>query len=145
MSQRRLMVALQRDHARKLQSQPFTIIRQNGFVHIDAKVDAAFRKALMDGVPVSLRSKMKEALAAIPDKQSAAHSRRYFGAELPAIVNRIAPLMRELNKYLSESRNLPGIYDWMLATGFSEHYAMIKAFDAWAQMKLPESRKVVNG
>lgn len=145
MSERRLMEALQRDKARKLQNQPFTIIRQNGLVHIDAKVDAAFRKALMDGVPVSLRSKMKEALAAVPDKQSAAHSRRYFGAELPAIVNRIAPLMRELNRYLSESRNLPGIYDWMLATGFSEDFRMIKVFNAWAQMKLPVAPKVVNG
>ena len=122
---------------------PFTVIRENGLVHVDAKVDAAFRQALMDGIPVQLRGKMREALAATPNKGAMAHSRRYFGDELPHIKNRIAPLVIELNRFLSESRGLPGLFDWLDVTNFGNDYRMIKAFAAWAETKGMPSLGVV--
>jgi hypothetical protein len=115
---------------------PFSIKRENGIVWIDAKADAAFRQALMDGVPVNLRAKMREALAATPDKGAMAHSIRYFGSELEQIKAQIAPLMMELNRMLSESFNLPGLYDWIDATNYGNDYRMIKVFKAWSEMVL---------
>ena len=114
---------------------PFRVIRKDGFVHVDRMVDEAFRKALMDGVPVSLRSKMREALAAIPNAQTRAHTKRYFGAELPTIIERIGPLLIQLNRVCSESFNLPGLFEWLEVTGLGDDYRMVKVFDAWAQLK----------
>jgi hypothetical protein len=112
----------------------FTIRRENGVVFIDSAVDAAFRKALMDGVPPNLRNKMREALAATPDRGAAAHSIRYFGAELPEIKNQVAPLLIELNRVLSERFGLQGLFDWLDATNFGNDYRMIKVFHAWSEM-----------
>jgi hypothetical protein len=122
---------------------PFRVKRENGLVHVDRVIDAAFRQALLDGIPVSLRPKMREALAVIPDSRSRVHTQRYFGDELPEIMERIAPLLLELNKLLSERFNLPGLYDWLDVTGFGNDYRMVKAFDAWAQMKFPEKPALV--
>ena len=113
---------------------PFTIRRENGVVFIDSAVDAAFRKALMDGVPPNLRSKMREALAATSDSGAMAHSIRYFGAELPEIKNQVAPLLIELNRVLSERFGLQGLFDWLDATNFGNDYRMIKVFHAWSEM-----------
>lgn len=113
---------------------PFHVRRENGIVFVDSAVDAAFRQALLDGVPVNLRGKMREALAAIPDKGAMAHSIRYFGDELEEIKARIAPLMMELNRMLSESFNLPGLFDWLDITNFGNDYRMIKVFKAWSEM-----------
>jgi hypothetical protein len=112
------------------------IVRQNGVVAIRSDVDAAFRKALLDGVPVSLRSKMIEALAATPGKDAEAHSRRYFGAELKAIMDEVHPLLFFINKFLTEQRQLPGLYDWLNATNFGNDYRMIKVFKAWSEMRI---------
>jgi hypothetical protein len=79
---------------------------------------------------------MIEALAATPGKDAEAHSRRYFGEELPAIMDEIHPLLFFINKYLSEQLKLPGLYDWLNATNFGNHYAMIKVFKAWSEMKV---------
>jgi hypothetical protein len=116
------------------------IVRQNGIVAIRSDVDAAFRKALLDGVPVSLRSKMVEALAATPGKEAAAHSKRYFGEELPAIVAETNQLLFFINKYLSEQLKLPGLYDWLNATNFGNDYRMIKVFKAWSEMRVSSMR-----
>jgi len=117
------------------------IVRQNGIVAIRSDVDAAFRKALLDGVPVSLRSKMIEALAATPGKDAEAHSRRYFGAELTAVMNEVAPLLFQINKYLSEQLKLPGLYDWLNATNFGNDYRLIKVLKAWSEMKVSGEAK----
>ena len=121
---------------------PFHVKRENGIVFVDSAVDAAFRKALMDGVPPNLRGKMWEALAATPDRGAMAHSIRYFGDELNDIKARIAPLMIELNRMLSENYNLPGLFDWLNVTNFGNDYRMIKVFAAWSDMILskPESK-----
>lgn len=113
------------------------IVRQNGIVAIRSDVDAAFRKALLDGVPLSLHSKMREALAATPGKDAEAHSRRYFGAELQPIMDEVHPLLFQINKHLSEQLRLPGLYDWLNATNFGNDYRMIKVFKAWSEMTLP--------
>lgn len=110
---------------------------------IDSVIDAAFRKALLDGVPASLRPKMKEALSGIVHADAMAHSVRYFGDELPHIKNHIAPLVEQLNRTLSESFNLPGLYDWLNATNFGNSYKMIKVFAAWAEMKNTPSIGIV--
>lgn len=122
---------------------PFAVRRQNGLVFVDSRVDAAFRKALMDGVPSALRSKMREALAATPDKGAMKHSMRYFGNELADIKNRIAPLLIEYNRVLSESFNLPGLFEWLDVTNFGNDYRMIKVFAAWAEMAKTPSLGIV--
>ena len=127
---------------------PFSVKRENGVVFVDSAVDAAFRQALIDGVPPNLRGKMREALAAIPGKEARAHSIRYFGAELEAINQQIGPLIFELNKMLSEKFRLPGLFDWLDVTNFGNDYRMIKVFKAWSEMRLstPDRGKlVVNG
>ena len=116
---------------------PFPVRRENGVVFIDRAVDEAFRTALRNGVPASLRSKMDEALAATPGKGARAHSVRYFGEELLAITERFAPLMFQLNKTLTEAFNLPGLYDWMDLTGYGNDYRMIKVMAAWAELIRP--------
>lgn len=123
---------------------PFHIKRENGIVFVDSVVDAAFRRALMDGVPVQLRSKMREALAAIPDKGAMAHSIRYFGDELEDIKAQIGPLMIELNRMLSESFNLPGLFDWLDVTNFGNDYRMIKVFKAWSEMLLSKPKVLLS-
>ena len=116
-------------------NEPFTVFRKDGLVYVESRADAAFRKALMDGVPTSLRSKMQEALAVIPHKGTAAHCKRYFGDELPSILEQIAPLIVSLNKYLSE-RGLRGFFDWLKVTGLGNDYRMVKVFKAWSEMPL---------
>ena len=101
-----------------------------GMTFIDRNSDERYRKALLDGIPPSLRSKMHEALAATPDPhRDYAHSCRYFGDELMTIGRRIKPLSIELD------RRFPGFCDWMILTGYTNHYKMVKVFDEWAQMK----------
>jgi|SRR5882672_1028728 len=107
------------------------VIQQDGLTFIDAEADARFRKALLDGVPPSLRSKMREALAVTPDPhRDFAHSQRYFGDELMTIGRRIRPLSIALDQ------KFPGFSEWMILTGYTNNYKMIKVFDAWAQMKV---------
>jgi hypothetical protein len=128
--------AFLRDRVRELNKLPFRTVRENGMVHVDAAVDAAFRKALLEGIPLSLRSKMREALAASPGAKANEHSIRYFGGpdKIAEIKNRIAPLLLELNHFLTTARNLPGLFDWLQVTNFGADYRMIKAFLAWAEL-----------
>lgn len=136
MSEERLRRALINDRRRQITNLPFTIIREKGMVHVDAKVDAAFRKALTDGVPPQLRGKMREALAATPGADAMNHAIRYFGGpeKIADIKNRIAPLLLEFNRMCTESFALSGLFDWLEVTGFGNDYRMIKAFLAWAEM-----------
>lgn len=115
---------------------PFSIRRENGIVWVDSSADLAFREALLAGVPINLRSKMVEALSATPDRGARAHSARYFGDELESIANQTAPLLFQLNKYLTEQLRLPGLFDWLNATNFGNDYRMIKVFKAWSEMTL---------
>lgn len=117
-------------------TEPFRVKRENGIVWVDKAADAAFRKALLDGVPSNLRAKMQEALAATPDAGAMAHAKRYFGDELPAIMEQVFPLMFQLNKYLAEQLKLPGLFDWLNITNYGNDYRMIKVMKAWSEMKL---------
>ena len=108
-------------------------IGPGGKVRLDRNLDERFRKALMDGVPLHLRSKMMEALAIMPDDKSLAHSVRYFGAELDTIQRRCRPLVDQIHDYLIAHRRIDGFRDWLIATGFTNDYRMIKVMDAWAQ------------
>ena len=120
---------------------PFAVKRANGLVFVERAKDEAFRKALMDGIPPVLRGKMREALAAIPDKGSMAHAVRYFGGpeKIADIKNQIAPMIVELDKFLKNSRNLPGLFDWLDVTGLGNDYRMIKVFIAWSEFELSKS------
>ena len=112
---------------------PFLHVHQHGVAWVERNVDAAFRKALMDGVPVSLRGKMQRALAAVPNPaRDMPHTVRYFGAELAAIADRVKPLAMALDRYLAASRNLPGLQDWMVLTGFTNHYQFVGVMNEWA-------------
>lgn len=115
---------------------PFVHMHQDGIAFVERNADAAFRKALMDGVPASLRGKMQRALAAIPNPtRDFAHCQRYFGDRLPAIGERIKPLAQQLDRTMETALGLPGFADWLIMTGYTNHYEMVKVFDEWAQMK----------
>lgn len=113
---------------------PFAVRHGDGITWVERAKDEAFRKALLDGVPVSVRPKMREALNALPDNGARAHSMRYFGADLDEIKGQIAPLLIELNKFLTEQRRLPGLFDWLDVTNYGNDYRMIKAFKAWSEL-----------
>lgn len=106
----------------------------SGIVFVDKAHDAAFRKALMAGVPPSLRGKMQEALAATPGRGAAAHARRYFGAEADAIFADAAELAGVLSRFLNDHYRLDGLLEWLTATGFGNDYRMIKVFAEWARL-----------
>lgn len=111
--------------------QPFVAYQDKGVTWIDAIADQRFRKILLDGVPPQLRSKMQEALAATPDpRRDLAHSQRYFGVELETISSRIRPLFEAFD------RQFPGFGDWLILTGYTNEYRMVKVFNEWAQMKV---------
>lgn len=115
------------------------VVRHQGMNWIDPQSDAAFRRALIEGCPPSVRAKMKEALAATPQAGSAAHSTRYFGKELPEIQARVAPLIDELHWFLHHDKGMPDFKQWLAFTGFANEYRMIKAFVAWAEWIKPTS------
>lgn len=115
----------------------------DGVIWVVGKADEAFRKALMAGVPPSIRPKMHEALSVIPDAGAMAHSVRYFGPELADIKNRIAPLLINLDRFLRDRHGMPSIFDWLQATNYGSDYRMIKAFAAWAEMVNAPSLAVV--
>lgn len=110
------------------------IKRDGGIVFVDQAHDAAFRKALMAGVPPSLRSKMQEALAATPGRGAAAHARRYFRDEADQIFADAAELAGVLSRYLNSQYQLDGLLEWLTATGFGNDYRMIKVFAEWARL-----------
>lgn len=125
-------------------SEPLRTFTELGVNWVEASADAAFRKALMDGCPVPVRPNMQEALAATPPKNARGHSFRYFGDELPSILERVSPLIDELHWFLHHDRNLPNFKQWLQVTGYGDDYRMIKAMAAWAEhMKtVPDSEKV---
>jgi hypothetical protein len=115
---------------------PFAHVHQDGIAWVERNADEAFRKALMDGVPATLRGKMQRALAAIPDPgRDYAHSVRYFGDRLLEIARRVAPLRDLLDDYMRGTLGLPGFGQWLDLTGYANHYEMVKVFDEWALMK----------
>lgn len=110
------------------------IKRNGGIVFVDQAHDAAFRKALMAGVPPSLRAKMQEALAATPGPKAAAHARRYFGEEADQIFADAAELAGVLSRFLNDQYRLDGLLEWLTATGYGNDYRMIKVFAEWARL-----------
>lgn len=119
------------------------VMNKDGLTFVDGAADAAYRKALMDGVPLPLRAKMQEALSAIPNKGSAAHSMRYFGKELDAKLRIIGPLLDELEDFVRLDRKLSDLKRWLVVTGFANDYRMIKVFAEWAELRKTEPAKVV--
>jgi hypothetical protein len=116
---------------------PFRVIQGEGVTWVSTDSDRRFRRALMDGVPVPLRAKMKRALAAIPDpKVDLTFSQGYFGDRLQDIADRSKPLVDELDRYMAANRNLPGFRQWMILTGYTNQYLMIEVFDEWSRMKV---------
>lgn len=115
-------------------SNPY-IRREDGFVQIEAKYDEAIRKALLAGPPTAaLQAKMKMALAAQPKSGDRAHSIRYFGLEYGTTAKKAADLAAVLHQFLGDHFGLPGLLDWLDATGYGNHYEMIKVFKEWAEL-----------
>jgi hypothetical protein len=120
-----------------------SVKHQNGIVFVDAAHDAAFRKALMAGVPIPLRSKMQEALAATPNKGAAAHSKRYFGEESDQAFAAAAELAAELHRFLNKQYRLDGLLEWLTATGYGNDYRMIKVFYEWSKLVPTDPPKII--
>lgn len=124
-------------------TRPFPVRYENGVVHISAPHDAAFRKALMAGVPVSLRKKMQEALAAMPRKNARGHAMRYFGEEADKVFGHAGELAQVLHRFLADRFQLVGLLDWLTATGYGNDYRMIKVFYEWSQMPAETKPQVI--
>ena len=60
---------------------------------------------------------------------------RYFGDRLQDIADRAKPLVDRLHEYMQTRLGLPGFRDWLIITGYTNEYRMIKVFDAWSAMK----------
>lgn len=115
---------------------PFAHYNDKNIRFIERGADVAFRKALLAGVPPSLRTKMWRALAAVPNpNKDLARSQRYFGEELNEITPRVRALVRLLDGYLRDNMKLPGLSEWLRMTGYDNHYEMVKVFNEWSQMK----------
>lgn len=115
---------------------PFAVKHANGLTFIDSRVDAAFKQALIAGVPPVLRGKMREALADIPPKNARAHCERYFAGELPAIMQQVGPLLIKLDHVLTNTFRLPGLFDWLNHSNLGNHYKLVKVFKAWSEFKI---------
>lgn len=123
---------------------PFGFKRENGVLFVESAVDAAFRKALLAGVPASLRIKMQVALAATPQKGARAHTMRYFGAEADAVCTSAAELAQELHRFLRTNYQLDGLLEWLTLTGYGNDYRMVKVFHEWAKMARSQGPVVVS-
>lgn len=122
-------------------SEPFAARRNgDGVVWIDAKADAAFRNVFLEGAPVALRMKMRDALSETPDGFAMEFSVKYFGKELADIKNQIAPLLIAMNKYLTEQRNMPGLFDWLQSTNYGNSQKLIIVLKEWSEMKISDVR-----
>ena len=123
---------------------PFRVKRENGLVHIEAAADAAFRKALLDGVPTPLWPKMAAALGAIPTgntRRAQREARRHFGKEADAIFAHAATFAADLHTFLADRFGLLGLLDWLSVTGFGNDYRMIKVFAEWARLSAEMGKK----
>jgi hypothetical protein len=114
------------------------IKRENGMVHIESWFDALCRKALMEGVPPSLRMQMVIALSAQPLPnafRAQKEARKYFGDEADQVFADAAEMAGALHRFLQGSMyRLDGLLDWLTATGYGNDYRMIKVFAEWARM-----------
>lgn len=125
-------------------SPPFTVRYEGGLVLVDSAADAAFRKALMDGVPPQLRSKMMEALSADlqPNATRAMKAaRRHFGKEADQVFALAAELAAELHRFLERQFGIQGLLDWLTVTGLGNDYRMIAVFYEWAGMAKAHAEK----
>lgn len=112
---------------------PFAMYETKGIAWIDRNVDARFRKALMDGAPISLRHLITLALNETPDPANdLCTSQMYFGDRLQEIADRAKPLTDALDAYMATKMALPGFRKWLIYTGYTNNYLMIKVFDAWS-------------
>lgn len=126
------------------------VVRQGGIVSIRSDVDAAFRNALMSGVPASLRVKMMEALSAQVQpnaRRAMREARKYFGDEADEAFASAAALASELHRYLEGKFQLRGLLDWLTVTGYGNDYRMIKVFYEWSKLEVSkrENRNVLIG
>lgn len=125
-------------------SPPFTVRHEVGLVLVDAAADAAFRKALMDGVPPQLRGKMMEALSAQiqPNAVRAMkEARRHFGKESDKVFALAADVASELHRFLERQFGIQGLLDWLTVTGLGNDYRMIKVFYEWGGMAQAHAEK----
>lgn len=125
-------------------SPPFSVRQQGGVILVDAKADAAFRKALMDGVPPQLRPKMMEALSAQiqPNAMRAMkEARRHFGKEADEVFALAADVASELHRFLESRFGIQGLLDWLTITGLGNDYRMIKVFYEWGGMAQAHAEK----
>ncbi|WP_439392341.1 hypothetical protein ACRQ5Q_22360 [Bradyrhizobium sp. PMVTL-01] len=131
-----------------MKPEPFTVRYENGLVLVSSEADAAFRKALMDGVPTPLRAKMMDALSAPlqPNARKAMReAQRHFGAEANEAFAAASELAAELHRFLERNFQLQGLLDWLTVTGYGNDYRMIKVFYEWAKMGKAHAEKHPNG
>ena len=117
-------------------SVPFPVLEAPGMRAVDSRVDTAFKNALRNLAPrPTVYRKMCEAIANGPSAGGRAHAERYFGDELPGIVQRVTPLLNELENFFDAHR-LYGFSDWLRITGYGDDYRMVQAFVAWSELKI---------
>jgi hypothetical protein len=122
------------------------IKREGQIVHIERSFDEACRRALMDGVPPSLRLQMVTALSAQPLPnafRAQKEARKHFGKEADAIFRDAAALAAELHRFVQRRFALDGLLDWLDATGYGNDYRMIKVFAEWARLSDAAAKQII--
>lgn len=114
---------------------PFPCHQEGNLLHIDPGFDRRFRAALEAGAPVKVRCLMKAALSEIPMPGGLQRCQAYYGKELDAVARRALPLVHALDEYMETQLHLDGLIEWMDLTGYADDLGMLKALDAWSQLK----------
>ena len=110
------------------------VTREGMIAWIDRESDWRFRKLLIHGAPAPIARKIFLALAETPQANAREEAEKHFGAELPAVIEAVTPLIGKLEDYF-DSIGARGFVEWLNVTGYGNDVAMVTAMVEWAAMK----------
>ena len=110
------------------------VTREGMIAWIDRESDDRFRKLLIHGAPAPIARKIFLALAETPQANAREKAEKHFGAELPAVIETVTPLIGALENYYDRI-GARGFVEWLDVTGYGNDVAMITAMVEWAAMK----------
>ena len=72
------------------------VTREGMVAWVDRESDERFRKLLIHGAPAPVAHKIFLALAETPQANAREEAEKHFGAELPAVIETVTPLIGKL-------------------------------------------------